>query len=311
MGNNEGEITASYSTGRVSNCGAYSGHRCGDEPMGGLVGLNNGGTVTNSYWDTRTSRWTTSAGGVGRTTEQLQQPWKPVYQGIYAGWNLDLDGDGSPDDPWDFGAPDRYPKLKSPEQREQDVKTFILTPEVRFLEGRSAELTITLNRPAPAGGVAFTVTPSFNDATLRNEVASIASPVTVAAGETTVAITVAHTPDDRLDEPDKTFTVTVAATTAGWRKAGDGWDTATVTVGDDDPPGLRYEISPADGWANQACALPRAEPGPIGCPWPAGSWRTSPSRPPVAIPERSPCLRRRTPLRRRTGKRRRPSPCRA
>ena len=240
VGNNEGEITVSYSTGRVSNCGACPLHR-GDEPMGGLVGLNNGGTVRNSYWDTETSRWTTSAGGVGRTTEQLQQPWKAVYQGIYADWNLDLDGDGSPDDPWDFGAPDQYPKLKSPEQREQGVKTFILTPYVRFLEGRSTELTITLNRPAPAGGVEFTVAPSFNDAALRDEVASIASPVTVAAGNTTAAIAIAHSPDDRLDEPDKTFTVTVAAATAGWRKAGAGWDTATVVVGDDDPPGLRYE----------------------------------------------------------------------
>ena len=209
--------------------------------MGGLVGLRAGGTVMHSYYDTRTSRWTTSAGGVGRTTEQLQQPWKAVYEGIYASWNLDLDGDGSPDDPWDFGAPDRYPKLKSPNEREQDVKTFILTPQVRFIEGRSAELTINLNRPAPAGGVAFMVTPNFNDATLMNEVMSITSPVTVAAGDATVDITVSHTPDDRLTEPDKTFTLTVAATTAGWSKAGDGWDTATVTVDDDDPHGLRFE----------------------------------------------------------------------
>ena len=231
VGTNEGEITASYSTGRVS----------GGKVMGGLVGRNTFGSITNSYYDTRASGQTTSAGGVGRTKEQLQQPWKAAYEGIYASWNLDLDGDDSPDDPWDFGAPDRYPKLKSPKQRQQFVKTFILTPKVRFLEGRSTKLSINLNRPAPTGGVEFAVTPSFNNAALMNEVMSIASPVTVAAGDTTADITVFHTPNDRLDEPDKSFTLTVAANTAGWRKAGDGWDTATITVGDDDVFGLRFE----------------------------------------------------------------------
>ncbi len=231
VGTNYGEITASYSTGRVH----------GGADMGGLVGRNVGGTITTSYYDTKTSRQTTSAGGVGRTTEQLQQHWKAAYEGIYASWNLDLDGDGSPDDLWDFGAPDRYPKLKSPDERDQDVKTFILTPQVRFLEGRSTKLTVNLNRPAPTGGVEFTVTPRFNDAALMNEVMSIASTVTVAAGDSTVDITVSHTPDDRLTEPDKTFTLTVATNTSGWSKAGDGWNTARITVDDDDPHGLRFE----------------------------------------------------------------------
>ena len=35
------------------------------------------------------------------------------YAGIYADWNLDLDGDSANDDPWDFGANDQYPALKA------------------------------------------------------------------------------------------------------------------------------------------------------------------------------------------------------
>ena len=60
---------------------------------------------------------TTSAGGTGKTTEELQTPTAytdsdPDTADIYANWNLDLDGDGSPDDPWEFGADSQYPALK-------------------------------------------------------------------------------------------------------------------------------------------------------------------------------------------------------
>ena len=33
------------------------------------------------------------------------------YTGAYAGWNVDLDGDGSSDDPWSFGSATEYPVL--------------------------------------------------------------------------------------------------------------------------------------------------------------------------------------------------------
>ncbi|MDP3077503.1 S-layer family protein [Bradyrhizobium sp.] len=56
-------INASYSTGFVS----------GASLVGGLVGFNNGGTTTNSYWDTQTSGQPTSiAGGTAMTTTQLK-----------------------------------------------------------------------------------------------------------------------------------------------------------------------------------------------------------------------------------------------
>ena len=52
-----GAISRTYAIGTVSGSGDY---------VGGLIGRIMGGAVdTNSYWDTRTSGQSTSAGGVG------------------------------------------------------------------------------------------------------------------------------------------------------------------------------------------------------------------------------------------------------
>ena len=61
VGANFSSISNSYSTGPVSG-----------SSFGGLVGVAPIGTITNSYWDTQTSGVTTSAGGSGETTAQLQ-----------------------------------------------------------------------------------------------------------------------------------------------------------------------------------------------------------------------------------------------
>ncbi len=59
-----GSISNSYSTGSVTN--GYSG-------IGGLVGYQQNGTITsNSFWDTETSGQSTSAGGTGKTTAEMQ-----------------------------------------------------------------------------------------------------------------------------------------------------------------------------------------------------------------------------------------------
>ncbi len=95
-----GDITASWSAGRVDSTHG-----------GGLMGtVGSGGTVTDSYWDTGTSGWSTSGGGTGKTTRDLQRP--TGYSGIYANWNLNLDGVTGGDDPWDFGTSRQYPALK-------------------------------------------------------------------------------------------------------------------------------------------------------------------------------------------------------
>ena len=107
VGRNLGSIAASYSTGAVSN----------SANAGGLVGSNDtAATVTDGYWDTTTSGVTTSDGGTGQTTAQLQAP--TGYDGIYANWRVDLDnadGDNNiatgGDDPWDFLHSTQYPRL--------------------------------------------------------------------------------------------------------------------------------------------------------------------------------------------------------
>ena len=104
----EGIITASYATGRVAG-----------RSSGGLVGRNERGTVTNSYWDTRTSGQGSGSPGSGRTTSQLQLPTS--YSGIYGSWNVDLDEDNMNDDPWNFGTSSQYPALKADMDGDDDA----------------------------------------------------------------------------------------------------------------------------------------------------------------------------------------------
>ena len=104
-GNNGGTITASYARGRVSAAGSGAA-------AGGLVGGNlRNGRVVASYWDTTASGQTGSAGGTGQTSSALQTPTSYNYSGIYAGWNLNLDGAAGGDSPWYFRGVNQYPIL--------------------------------------------------------------------------------------------------------------------------------------------------------------------------------------------------------
>ena len=98
VGPNRGSITASYATARVT----------GTSSPGGLVAPSASGRIHASYWDTDTSG--TSTGTNGRSTAQLREPTD--YVGLYVDWNLDLDGNGTADEPWDFGTRSQYPALK-------------------------------------------------------------------------------------------------------------------------------------------------------------------------------------------------------
>lgn len=50
---------------------------------GGLIGANEGGTITNSFWDVTASGISTSAGGTGKTTDDMK------LKGTYIGWDFD------------------------------------------------------------------------------------------------------------------------------------------------------------------------------------------------------------------------------
>jgi len=103
-GNNGGTITASYARGKVTASGSGAAG-------GGLVGGNlRNGRVVASYWDTTASGQSGSAGGTGQTRRALQGP--KGYTGIYANWNLNLDGAAGGDSPWHFGGAYQYPLLE-------------------------------------------------------------------------------------------------------------------------------------------------------------------------------------------------------
>ena len=118
VGYSDGVITASYATGRVAGEGidvgglvGYSdgvitasyavGRVTGKSGVGGLVGTDSSDSVTDSYWDTQTTDQSRSAGGLGKTTRELQAPTDNT--GIYARWNAEW---------WDFGSSRQYPVLK-------------------------------------------------------------------------------------------------------------------------------------------------------------------------------------------------------
>jgi hypothetical protein len=68
-----GTVSNSYFTGSVS----------GTTRIGGVVGQN-GGTVSNCFWDIQTSGQATSAGGAGKTTAEMQDI--ATFSG--AGWDI-------------------------------------------------------------------------------------------------------------------------------------------------------------------------------------------------------------------------------
>ncbi len=113
-GQNDTQVIASYSTASVTATPATPAN----SHVGGLIGLADPGatknpTVTNSYFDTGASGQTSSDGGDGKTTRELQSP--TGYTGIYANWDdIDLDGDSATvdeNDFWRFGLPGQYPAL--------------------------------------------------------------------------------------------------------------------------------------------------------------------------------------------------------
>jgi hypothetical protein len=75
--NSASRITNCYSTGRVS----------GNDYVGGLVG--NGGTVKNSFWNTESSGQTTSDGGTGKTTAEMQMASTFIAWGCEPVWTID------------------------------------------------------------------------------------------------------------------------------------------------------------------------------------------------------------------------------
>jgi hypothetical protein len=93
--NYSGTITSCYATGVVS----------GDSYTGGLCGRNEYGSITSCYWDTLATGMTTSDGGTGLTTAQMQQ------QSSFAGWDFAGETANGTNDYWIMPQAGGYPVL--------------------------------------------------------------------------------------------------------------------------------------------------------------------------------------------------------
>ena len=212
-----GSVAASYATGRVIGSRQSS--------AGGLVGR--GSDATASYWDTQTSGQSSSPSGEGKTTSELQSP--AGYDGIYAGWNLNLDGETGNDNPWVFGTNRQYPVL-----RYGGLNTAVQFAAQPRLDPSLSALSLSVGTLVPA------LVPTILSYTA--DVAHRVSSLTVTAIANQSAATVAIRPEDadvatghqvNLAVGANTITITVTAQ--------DGTTTRiyTVTVTRAQPPGVR------------------------------------------------------------------------
>jgi len=96
VGWNEGDVTSSYSTGRIG----------GARFVGGLVGYG-GGDITSSFWDRNTSGQSTSDGGTGLNTGQMQM----ASTFLDAGWDFVDETINGTDDIWWIPEGLGYPRL--------------------------------------------------------------------------------------------------------------------------------------------------------------------------------------------------------
>ena len=142
-------VNYSYATGVVTNSGSGG--------AGGVIGSVDTGAavITATYWDNESSGISTAStitGVTGQSTSNLKMPTE-YGTGIYAAWNVDVDGDDNVDDPWDFGTNEQYPILKFAGRSDawQGRGGFAYT------QNNAAATTLTVTEEA-ADGAAFGVT---------------------------------------------------------------------------------------------------------------------------------------------------------
>ena len=97
VGWNWGRIATSYSTGSVT----------GNEDVGGLVGDNDYGSVTASFWDIETSGQSANDGGTGKTAVEMQT----ALTFLNAGWDFMDETDNGTEDIWWILEGQDYPGL--------------------------------------------------------------------------------------------------------------------------------------------------------------------------------------------------------
>ena len=255
VGFNRGAISASYATGRVSGgdrVGGLIGVHCGSvvasyatgtvssgSRVGGLIGgttdcIGTTTVVTSSYWDTSTSGQLT--GAEARTTAQLQAP--TGYTGLYAAWNVDPDGDGTANDPWDFGTGSRYPALTT----NFDGVASATWDEFGYQLRAGPTLTVSTDTGLPVltwtavDASDWNPAPTVGYTVIRDDGSD---PEAIASGLNTLTYT------DRTASEGDTYKYQVAATVDGGEAVRSSIVDVTVTIPDTTPPVVRIIESDA------------------------------------------------------------------
>lgn len=96
-GYNAGEISYSYASGLVA----------GDHYVGGLIGQVSGGSAFACFWDVQTSGQTFSAGGMGKTTDEMHR----ADTFLAAGWDFVDEMANGTQDLWWIQEGQDYPRL--------------------------------------------------------------------------------------------------------------------------------------------------------------------------------------------------------
>jgi uncharacterized protein YjdB len=180
VGRNSGSVIASYARGQVSTTGQYIGGLIGTNSglvrasystayvapgvvgAGGLIGNNGGGArVQFSYWDTDVTGLRVSAAGTGMTSAALFTPTD--YTGIYEQWNLDLNGDGRGDEPWQFSLDgDAYPILRPLGFADVESASVGIALTADAVPAQPTANDLLLTSITPPGTV--TISPAFDSA---------------------------------------------------------------------------------------------------------------------------------------------------
>jgi len=180
-----GGLIGSIGRSRLQNCYSIGGVEA-SQGTGGLVGQANDATVELCFWDVQTSAQSTSAGGSGKTTQQMQQAH--TFRGWEhpGGWVLDegqdyprLAWEGTPGQPFTgqaygysggTGDPNHPFEIRTPAEFAQIAydhnnldKHFILINDIDFREFDCNDL-----RPIGSAFNPFTGSFDGNDYCLRN-----------------------------------------------------------------------------------------------------------------------------------------------
>ena len=104
--NRAGGLVGDCDLGAIADC--YStGIVIGEKHVGGLIGSNYAATVTASFWDIPVSGQADSAGGIGKTTLEMQAS----YTFLDAGWDFVGETANGTEDIWSIEEGLDYPRL--------------------------------------------------------------------------------------------------------------------------------------------------------------------------------------------------------